>query len=120
MKALSLIYRSEEIAVRALNAGHDLLLYGDHIAPHVDEILRLHIPQAFEAIRQGCKEGSIPMESLNRHVRKILKAKEDLGLFENRTLPPLEDLNDQAALELKEKLSTSFYNGSSFQRPPLQ
>ncbi|MBU6446487.1 MAG: hypothetical protein KGQ49_03710, partial [Verrucomicrobia bacterium] len=46
-------YSPEEVAIRARAAGCDLLLYGDHIAPNVDEILRETIPRAFAALKRG-------------------------------------------------------------------
>ncbi|MBS3905050.1 MAG: hypothetical protein KGZ39_06970 [Simkania sp.] len=64
-----------EVAVGAFLAGHDLLLYGDHIAPNIDEILEIRIPAALTALKQAVKEGVIAEEEVDRRVEKILKVK---------------------------------------------
>jgi len=50
MRALTMRYTHEEIAIAAIRAGCHLLLYGDHIAPNVDELLREVVPRAWEAL----------------------------------------------------------------------
>ncbi len=65
-----------EIALGAFLAGHDLLLYGDHIAPRIDEIYEVLIPAAIAALKKAVQEGVIPLEELDRRVEKILRAKE--------------------------------------------
>ena len=51
MKAVAKISSPARIAVDAFLAGHDLLLYGDHIAPNIDQILRSDLPEAFNALK---------------------------------------------------------------------
>lgn len=79
MKALTLNYPEEEIALNALLAGHDLLLYGDHIAPNIDRILNQDIPNAFAKIKKAYEEGSISEKQIDFHVLKILQTKEKLS-----------------------------------------
>ncbi len=90
----------ETIAREALLAGHDLLLYGDHIAPGVDEILRVQIPAAFGAIKKAVQEKIIADEEFDQHILRILRFKQ--------TLPkePLssEDVTSTEAKELKRRL----------------
>ena len=81
MKALSKSYSAGDIALYAFLAGHDLLLYGDHIAPNVDEILRAEVPQAFLAIKEAVRNGVISEEMIDQRVKKVLEIKEALGLF---------------------------------------
>ncbi len=108
MNALSKYYSPDQIAIRALLAGHDLLLYGDHIAPNVDQILRNDIPQAIAAIKIRVEKGEIPEELIDARVSKILKVKEGIGLFEemqDRSIENLtEKINSPEAYDLKKKL----------------
>lgn len=76
MRALTNYYRADDIALQAYLAGHDLLLYGDHIAPNVDQIVRLDIPRAIEKLKASFESGELSIEELNRRVLKILKAKQ--------------------------------------------
>jgi beta-N-acetylhexosaminidase len=78
MKALSLHHSDAEIAVRAVRAGHDLLLYGDHIAPYIEHIVRVSIPAAVQAIEQAVHEGLISEEDITARVEKIWRVKERL------------------------------------------
>ncbi|NGX56491.1 MAG: Beta-hexosaminidase, partial [Candidatus Anoxychlamydiales bacterium] len=52
MKALTNLYSIEEIAINAHIAGNDILLYGDHINPNIDDIINNQIPRAFRAIKK--------------------------------------------------------------------
>ena len=70
MRALTNNFSSEEIALRAYGAGHDLLLYGDHIAPNVDAILREQVPAAFAALQGE------DLADLDARVLKILRLKQ--------------------------------------------
>lgn len=80
------------IALRAFLAGHDLLLYGDHIAPNVDEILHIQLPQAFAALKSACDAQIITTDELDRRVLKILKFKQSLNIKETA-----EQLNEPLA-----------------------
>lgn len=97
----------EEIALSAFQAGTDLLLYGDHIAPNVDKILKQDIPRAWEALKRAFLEETLSIDQLDRSVLKILSAKERLGLYKERRVAEeglLESLRTVEALALKKKL----------------
>lgn len=83
----------EEIAVQAFQAGCDLLLYGDHLAPNIDKILNEDIPKAWGALKRGFEAGTLSMERLNASVLRILRAKERLNLHRS-TLVELEGLTE--------------------------
>ncbi len=98
MKAVTLHHTTEEIALRALLAGHDLLLYGDHIAPNIDQILRVSIPKAIAAIKEAVQSGEISEELIDAHVNKILQIKQSLPK------PLAEPINTPESQSLKKKL----------------
>lgn len=106
MKALAKHYSPGEIAIKATIAGHDMLLYGDHIAPNIDQILRNDIPQAIAALKSAVEKGEISEELIDSKVSKILQAKEKCGLFK----PDLKienvtgKINSSQAYALKKKL----------------
>lgn len=108
MKGLCKSFSTEEIARHALIAGNDLLLYGDHIGPNVDEIIRALVPKAISAIKQAYEKGEITIERIDASVLKILKAKESLGLFVDPFVPSppnlLEELHSNKAKSLKKEL----------------
>jgi beta-N-acetylhexosaminidase len=108
MKALTNRYSAKQIAVEALSAGHDLLLYGDHIAPNIDQILRSDLPEAFAALKQAVESKKISEEQIDAHVNKIIQAKRELGLFEKfpskRQENILEEINSPLARQLKKRL----------------
>jgi len=112
MEALCKNYTTEEIAVNALMAGHDLLLYGAHRYNDVEYILRQLIPAAFSAIEKGVIEGRIPEEVINAHVLKILSIKERLGLHQNRFVPLPTDLMEQLHSEAAYALQAILYRAS--------
>lgn len=96
-----------EIAVSAFEAGTDLLLYGDHIAPNIDRIIKQDIPRAWAALKRGFLEGKLSVDRLNQSVLKILSAKERLGLFAERQIAEKgvqESLLTKEAVDLKKKL----------------
>lgn len=102
MKALTAHFSAEEIARLSHAAGADLLLYGDHISSEVDAILNDQIPRAYQALLDFYRDR--PVEQLDASVRRILQAKEAMGLFEVRTVEKNPDLNTEEALALKERL----------------
>jgi beta-glucosidase-like glycosyl hydrolase len=79
MGALTNTYDHLDAAIRAFQAGHDLLL-GPSPFRVADTIAAL------------VESGEIPRERLEASVRRMLEAKARLGLHENRTVP-LEALN---------------------------
>ena len=100
MKALSKLYSPEQIALKAFLAGHDLLLYGDHIALNVDQILREDVPRAIAALKNAVESGEIPETIVDERVEKILKCKEGL---QTRTTGN-ETINSPEAYALKKRL----------------
>lgn len=98
MKAISLRYSPERIAYMARAAGCDLLLYGDHIDPNVNEILQDTIPRAFAALKKAYLFGDLSISELDRTVLKILEKKEHIEP------PPQELLNTDETLQLKQTL----------------
>ncbi|NGX44608.1 MAG: Beta-hexosaminidase [Candidatus Anoxychlamydiales bacterium] len=106
MKALTKYYHAGEIALLSHIAGNDILLYGAIGKASVDEIILDFFPKAFMALKQAYLEKELNEEKLNEHVLKILKAKEDLNLFENRHTPEYDPniILNSKALKLKQKL----------------
>jgi beta-N-acetylhexosaminidase len=103
MKALTDRYTSEEIALLARKAGCDLLLYGDHVAPNVDEIIKETIPRAFQALKKAYLAQELPLDKLDQSVLRILRAKEKI----EKEIPLdhlLESLHTEQALSLKKEL----------------
>jgi beta-glucosidase-like glycosyl hydrolase len=108
MKALTCTHSAGQIALGALLAGHDMLLYGDHLAPNIDQILKNDLPEAFARVRTAVKNREISEEEIDQRVRKILQAKRELGLFESSPRSPdlfdLSAINSPKACALKERL----------------
>jgi beta-N-acetylhexosaminidase len=108
MKALTKYFSTGEIALNALQAGNDVLVYGDHIAPNVDQIIRQDVPEAIRYLKKAYEEGTLTKGELDAHVLKILKLKEQVNLHENREIPIssnlLEDLNSEYAKSLRRDL----------------
>ncbi len=121
MKALTLHYEPEEIALRAFLAGHDLLLYGAHKENDVIEILTEIFPRAYQGVVKGFQEGVFSEERLNQSVLKILQLKERLGLFENRMTQNSSDLMERLhapnVYQLKERLFRSAVAATSKEIP---
>ncbi len=97
MGALS---KHDKIAPKALQAGHDLLVYGDHRPDHVDRILRTDVPIAIAEIKQAIENKEIDEKDLDTHVARILAFKQTLP----STLPPSTPLTTQKAQQLKKLL----------------
>ncbi len=96
MKALSLYYSPGEIAKLCFQSGHDLLLYGDHIAPNIERILTVDFPEAFSALKEGIINGELSETELDEKVQRILKAKE--------SVPSATPSNIQEGKDLKQLL----------------
>jgi beta-N-acetylhexosaminidase len=74
MSAISRQHRSGEAAVRALEAGADVIL------------MPASVGDAVKGIVEAVEEGRITVERLDRSVLRILETKERLGLPERRTV----------------------------------
>jgi beta-glucosidase-like glycosyl hydrolase len=103
MKAIARYFSPQETALLAHEAGNDLLLYGDHIAPNIDEILRVQIPAAIEALVAHYSVVGAALAPLDAHVLKILKAKQDV-CFPRRIGCIRYANQEEMTLELKRKL----------------
>ncbi len=80
MKALTNRYSTEEIAIRSLQAGADLLLYcNDFEAP----------PLAMEALTEACGNGPLKAQEIEANYQKILQYK--LDHLENPDPMPLDE-----------------------------
>ena len=80
MSGLTIYFNQDEAAVRALEAGADLLLKpADNDA-------------AFRGVREAVRSGRLTEKRIDESARKILAAKYDLGLVQQR-LTPLEEID---------------------------
>jgi beta-N-acetylhexosaminidase len=75
MSGLTIYFTQEEAAVRALEAGADMLLKP------------ADVDAAFRGVRDAVKSGRITEQRVEESARKILVAKFDLGLSDQRTTP---------------------------------
>lgn len=85
----------DEVALRALQAGNDILLF------------EKDVPLALAKIEQAVRSGTVSEKDIDQHVLRILRAKEQLGLHKKQhmqTIVSPEQLNTLPALELKKKL----------------
>jgi len=80
MSGLTLYFTQEEASVRALEAGADLLL-----KPADPDA-------AFRGVREAVKKGRLTEQRIEVSVRKVLAAKYDLGLVQQR-LTPLDEID---------------------------
>lgn len=80
MSGLTLYFTQEEASVRALEAGADLLLKP------------ADTDAAFRGVRAAVKSGRLTEKRIEESVRKILAAKYDLGLAQQR-LTPLDEID---------------------------
>ncbi|WP_051296109.1 glycoside hydrolase family 3 N-terminal domain-containing protein [Eisenibacter elegans] len=74
MKGVSNYSKSWQIALQALLAGNDVLLFPDNVA------------QSIKQIQRSLNKGELEAAYLNHRVRKILSAKYDAGLAEYRPI----------------------------------
>lgn len=76
MKSLSSAFTHEDIYIECFNAGNDIILF-----VHNDYI---------DVMERAVLDGRISMERLNESVERILRLKEELGLFDQAApVPPL-------------------------------
>lgn len=77
----------EQILIRAINAGHDILL---GVAPG-----------DFDIVRQAVLDGRIPMERIDESCARVLKLKEKLGLF----APEKEEIDMRAQVQITSQIN---------------
>ncbi len=75
MSGLTIYFTQEEAAVRALEAGADMLLKP------------ADVDASFRGVREAVKSGRITEQRVEESARKILAAKYDLGLVDQRVTP---------------------------------
>jgi len=95
MQGVAKYYKPGEIAVKALQAGNDILLSPEDI------------PACVSALEKALEEGELTQEQISYKVKKILKAKYFLGLSTFKPLPEnnlIQDLNTSKALAIKQLL----------------
>lgn len=109
MKALSSFFKPAQASVQAVIAGNDVLLYP------------MDIEGSMQAIADAVKSGLISEKELDQHVLRILRAKERLGLHQQRMTDAVDiqkRLHSGQASELKklafQKAITVVRNESSF------
>lgn len=119
MGALTHRYTPQEIALLARQAGCDLLLYGAHEKPYVDQIMRENIPGAFIALKLAYLNGDLSLEELDLSVLKILRKKESIQTSLD-VQNVFVQLNSPEALSLKKELYQNAITqiGDSFE--PIQ
>ena len=96
MKGVSKYYKPGELDLLAAQAGNDVLLFAEDV------------PKAMAAIKEALLKEEYSEESLNASVKKILLAKEWLGLTRTphvETKNLYTDLNTPEALQVKKDLS---------------
>src|SRR5260370_8882247 len=76
MSGLTIYFTQEEAAVRALEAGADLLLKP------------ADVDAAFRGVRDAVHSGRLTEQRIDTSGRRILAAKYDLGLVNQRVTPP--------------------------------
>ena len=82
MAALKKERSMEEAAIEALNAGADILLFGADKGHEETEHFGI-----YDALLEACRKGEIPLDRLDDAVRKVLEAKEALGLLQDEWEP---------------------------------
>ena len=83
MSGLNAICPYDEVLVRCINAGNDMLLGVN--------------PYDFEIVEKAVLDGRIPMERINESAERILKLKEKIGLFDDA---PAEEIDMQVQAPL--------------------
>ena len=79
MKAIQDNYGTGYASVLAVLAGCNLVLLRGNFE---------HFKEGYDAILKAVNDGEITIEVLNESVKRVLKAKQKLGLFENRYADP--------------------------------
>lgn len=88
-------FTPEEVAVRAIQAGNDLL------------VVPLDVPKTIASIEAAVHAGVLSEDEIDTHVLKVLQAKEALQLAEHRLVPAesvQKIITTEYALNLKKRL----------------
>jgi beta-glucosidase-like glycosyl hydrolase len=93
MSGLTIYFTQDEAAVRALEAGADMLLKPSDVEA------------AFRGVREAVKNGRLTEKRIDESARKVLAAKYDLGLVAQR-LTPIESIDRTVASKAARMLAT--------------
>jgi beta-glucosidase-like glycosyl hydrolase len=93
MSGLTIYFSQDEAAVRALEAGADMLLKPSDVEA------------AFRGVREAVKSGRLTEKRIDESARKVLAAKYDLGLVAQR-LTPIESIDRTVASKEARMLAT--------------
>lgn len=83
MNAVRDHFKPGDEALEAALAGNDILLLGT-MDEKVDKLLSENLPEGMRKIHLAVEDGRLPREQLDARVLRLLKAKESLGLHEDR------------------------------------
>lgn len=102
MKALSRYWTIDETAVLALQAGADLLVFGADPGHEPEEQVLVH-----RALVSAVKTERIPMARLDEAVKRVLLAKDSLGILDDPSPRPdsLHELASPESLALSEAIA---------------
>ncbi len=103
MAGLSSVCSSyEDVLVRTINAGNDILLG-----------VR---PEAMDIVYKAVEDGKIPMERIDESCERVLDLKEKIGLFDDEIrnevidIPEANRMTEEASREISEKALTLLYD----------
>lgn len=99
MGAITNRFSPADAAIRAINAGVDIVLMPD-------------APDIVASVENAVMEGVIPIDRIDEAVNRVLALKRRLGLFENRTASGLFQSDAQLPLKLARECMT-FIRGHS-------
>lgn len=74
MDAIDTVYSPQEAALMAIQAGHDFIVLGAHIAPDVHA-------RTMQAVVDAVRSGQVSEDRINTSVHRILTAKERFGVL---------------------------------------
>lgn len=96
MKGISASLTADQINIRALKAGNDVLLFASDVA------------SAIKNMKAAIAKGEISQEEVDAHCRKILEAKYWCGLSKKKTISTtnlVEDLNSETSELIRRQLT---------------
>lgn len=96
MDAIDTVYSPTEAALLAIEAGHDVIVLGAHIAPDTHAA-------AIQAVVEAVRNGAVPEARIDDSVRRILAAKQRFGVLDWQPPDP-ETTVDRLPLKENEAL----------------
>ncbi|MEO1288783.1 MAG: glycoside hydrolase family 3 protein, partial [Chloroflexota bacterium] len=98
MDAIDTVYSPAESAIRAIEAGNDLILLGAHISPENQS-------EAMQAVVDAVRNDDISEDRINTSVDRILRAKERFDVLDWSPLDP-----NQAEVRINSETHTELVN----------